>query len=64
MAAEARIMEELETIKHDLALIKEHLLDPDRYMTAEEGRHHEHALTEFKKGEPTSLEELEKELDI
>ena len=57
-------MEELESIKHDLALIKEHLLDPDRYMTAEEARRHEQALRELEEGKTTNLEELEKELDI
>jgi hypothetical protein len=64
MATEAKIFEELKGIKEDIKVIKNHLFDPDRFMTADEELHYKQAMKELKEGKTTSLEDLEKELGL
>ena len=65
MVSEAKeILGKLDAIKSELDYIKEHMVDTDSILTEEDKKDLNKAREEYKKGETTSLEELEKELGI
>ncbi len=58
-----QIIDELHTIKGELDYIKEHMVDKEMFLSAEEKQLLEESYENEKKGELTSQEELEKELE-
>tara|TARA_Y100000310_G_scaffold29928_1_gene28442 strand:- start:1318 stop:1521 length:204 start_codon:yes stop_codon:yes gene_type:complete len=65
MTSEAKeILGKLDAIKSELDYIKEHMVDSDSILTEEDKKDLANAREEYKKGETTSLEELEKELGV
>ena len=62
MAAELKqIMEKLDTIKSELDFIKEHMVDVDTLLSAEEEKHLEQSIQEYREGKTISLETFKKQ---
>ena len=59
-----KILEKLEKISADVEMLKERIVDPDSALTVEEEKVVEGAIEAYKKGETTSLEDFEKELNV
>ncbi len=59
-----RIIEELHAIKEELGYIKEHMVDRDMFLTKEEKKLLAESYENEQRGELTSQEDLEKELEI
>ena len=60
MENEKLIINKLDMIKVELDYIKEHMVDVDSILTAEEEEVLEQSIKEFEEGKTISLEELEK----
>ena len=56
------IMEELKAIRNDLDYIKDHMIDVDTVLTAEEEKRLEESLANLREGKTTSLEDFDKEM--
>lgn len=56
------VYDELKDMKKELAYIKDHMVDVDMFLTAEEEIKLEEALEEHKKGKTISLDKLKAEL--
>ena len=54
--------QDLKAIRKDLDFIKQQLIDPDRILSQEDKLVVAEAREEYAKGETTSLEDLEKEI--
>ena len=59
-----KIMEELKSIKEELYFIKDHMVDRDMFLDAEELKLLEESFENEKRGELTSQEDLEKEFGL
>jgi hypothetical protein len=59
-----QIMDELKTIKEELGFIKKHMVDRDMFLDAEELKLLKESFENEKRGELTSQEDLEKELEL
>ena len=65
MALETKqIIDELKTIKEELEYIKDHMVDKDMFLSAEEKQLLKESYEHENKGELTSQEDLEKELGL
>jgi hypothetical protein len=53
------ILKELRTIRIDIEILKENILDSDSVLTAEEKLKFDNSMEEFKRGEYFSLKDLE-----
>jgi len=63
MATEAKqILKELKAIRTELDYIKEHMVDVDTVLTAEEEERLNESLEDFKAEKTTSLTDFEKEM--
>ena len=62
--ANQEILQELKNIKKELDFIKDHMVDVDTLMTAEEEQQFQKAMKEHKEGKTTSLGDLKKELGM
>jgi len=58
-----KILEKLDKLQSDLEVLKERIVDPDRVLTIKEEKVVDGAIEAYKKGETTSLEDFEKELN-
>ncbi|UCE38645.1 MAG: hypothetical protein JSW00_05290 [Thermoplasmata archaeon] len=58
---ESQIVEELKAIKEELRYIKEHMVDIDVILTPDEKEILKESIDEFKRGDTTKLEDLERE---
>jgi hypothetical protein len=59
-----KMYREILALKNEVQFIKTHMFDPDTIMTTEEEERYERAMQELNEGKTTSLEDLEKELEI
>ena len=65
MATESKVvMEQLKSIKEELDYIKEHMVDRDMFLDAEEMKLLQESYEHEQQGELASQEELEKELGL
>lgn len=55
---------ELIALRREVQFIKTHMFDPDTVMTIEEEERYDRAMQELKEGKTTSLEDLEKEMEM
>ena len=62
--AEQEILKELREIRHELEYIKEHMVDPDTILTADEAKDLEAALIAFKEGRTVSLKDVKKQFGL
>jgi hypothetical protein len=60
----SKILNELKEIRIDINFIKKNMIDPDCILTEEEKEELEEARAEYERGETTSFEELEKEMEL
>jgi len=56
-----QMTEELKAIRADLEYIKEHMVDVDTILTAQDEERLDEAIKEYKSGKSLSLEDFEKE---
>jgi hypothetical protein len=59
-----KMYREILALRNEVQFIKAHMFDPDTIMTTEEEERYERAMQELNEGKTTSLEDLEKELEI
>jgi len=62
MTNEQLIMKKLDELKVELDFIKEHMVDVDTILTAEEAKRLDESLEAYKKANVVSLDELKKQL--
>jgi hypothetical protein len=55
----AQIMKKLERIETDLSYIKDHMIDADTILTAEERANHSRSMKEYARGRTYTLDDLE-----
>jgi hypothetical protein len=55
---------ELLALRKEVHFIKTHMVDADTIMTTEEEERYERAMQELKEDKTTSLEDLERELEL
>ena len=60
----SKILNELKEIRVDINFIKNNMVDIDCILTSEEKVELEEARKEFERGETTSLEDFEKEMEL
>ena len=59
---DSEILAELKAIRDDVEYIKEHMLEIDTILTAEEERILKETLQEYRRGETMTLDDIEREI--
>lgn len=59
-----KMYKELLALRKEVQFIKNHIVDQDTIMTAEEEERYEKAMQEYKEGGTISLEDLKKEIGL